>query len=50
MASEGVSFLNHSFTVLTLMKLIDPIIELATSEFKEFTSSFEGFPVKERIR
>ena len=31
------------------MLLIDPIMEMATSEFSEYTSSFDGFPVNDNI-
>lgn len=49
MASGGVSFLNHSLTGLTLMLLMDPIMDIATSEFRETISSFWGFPLNARI-
>ena len=31
------------------MLLRDPIIEIATSEFSEYTSSLDGLPVKDNI-
>lgn len=49
MASEGVSGLNQSLMSLTLNWLIELIIDIATSEFREAMSSLEGFPVNEII-
>lgn len=49
MASEGVSFLNHSLAGFTLIAPIDPIMDTASSEFKEDISSFKGLPVNDKI-
>ena len=49
MAYCGVSGLNQSLILLTLNWVIELIIEIATSEFKEYMSSFVGFPVKDII-
>lgn len=49
MASAGVSGLNQSLAFFTLNWLIELIIETATYELSEYTSSFDGFPVKDII-
>ena len=45
-----MSGLNQSFMFFTLNWVIEDIIDIATSEFREYMSYFEGLPVNDIIR